>query len=329
MTTPNAPPLVQVRNLTIVFDKVVRAVDDVSFEIARGETLGLVGESGCGKTTLGKTLLALYRPAAGSVHIDGVDVAALDRKARARLRRSVQMIFQDPISSLSPRLTVRSLLAEPIKIHGLDMHTYWPRMRELMAGIGLPELQLNKFPHQISGGQARRVGIARALILSPSLIVADEPTAGLDVSIQGDLLNLMHDLQGRYGLTYLIVSHNLNVIHKVTDRVAVMYLGKLVEVGPTERIFAAPAHPYSQALISANPIIDPEKKRTKIVLSGEIPSPRNPPPGCRFHTRCPVAQARCRTVEPPLASIEDGRVVACHFPLPAGTSPPRPTGIAQ
>ncbi len=326
MTAATDTPLVQIRDLTIVFDRVVRAVDGVSLDIARGETLGLVGESGCGKTTLGKTLLALYRPAAGSVHIDGVDTAALDRKARARLRRTVQMIFQDPISSLSPRLSVRALLAEPIRIHGLDMQTHWPRMRELMAGIGLPELQLDKFPHQISGGQARRVGIARALILNPSFIVADEPTAGLDVSIQGDLLNLMHDLQGRFGLTYLIVSHNLNVIRKVTDRVAVMYLGKLVEVGPSERIFAAPAHPYTQALISANPIIDPEKKRTKIVLSGEIPSPRNPPSGCRFHTRCPIAQARCRAEEPPLADVGGGRAVACHFPLTAGASLPSAAG---
>ncbi len=310
-----AEPLTEVREVCVVFEGGVRAVDGVSLDIWPGETLGLVGESGSGKTTLGKAMLGLYRPVSGEVLFAGRNVHGLGGADGMWFRREAQMILQDPVSSLSPRLTIRRLLAEPIRIHGFDMAEHWPRMRELMASIGLPEVLLDKYPHQISGGQARRVGMARALILNPRLIVADEPTAGLDVSIQGDLLNLMRDLQERFGLTYLIVSHNLNVIGKVTDRVAIMYLGKLVEIGPTHRIFSSPAHPDTHALNSANPIVDPHKRHAKVVLAGEIPSPSNPPPGCRFHTRCPQVQPRCRREEPRLAPIGDGRSVACHFPL--------------
>ena len=314
---PADEPLVAARALRVTFERRLTAVDGVDLEIRPGETLGLVGESGCGKTTLGKTLLGLHRPAAGRVVFAGRDLAALRAKDRMWLRRQAQMILQDPTSSLSPRFAVRRLLAEPIRIHGLSMKEHWPRVLELMASIGLSETLLDKYAHQLSGGQARRVGIARALILNPRFIVADEPTAGLDVSIQGDLLNLMHELQGRFGLTYLLVSHNLSVIRKVTDRVAVMYLGQLVEVGPTPRVFGRPAHPYTDALIAANPAIDPFKQRQKVVLKGEIPSPMAPPPGCRFHTRCPRVQARCRTQAPALTEFADGRRVACHFPLVA------------
>jgi peptide/nickel transport system ATP-binding protein len=215
---------------------------------------------------------------------------------------------------LSPRLTVRQLLREPIGIHGLDADATWARMRELMAAIGLGEAQLDKYPHQVSGGQARRIAIARALILNPRFILADEPTAGLDVSIQGDLLNLMTDLQRRHRLTYLIVSHNLNVVRKVTDRVAVMYLGQVVESGGTRDVFRRPAHPYTSALLSAIPRVDPEQRRQKIVLQGEIPSPLNPPAGCRFHTRCPKAETRCRHEIPLPRTLADGRGVRCHFP---------------
>jgi oligopeptide/dipeptide ABC transporter ATP-binding protein len=225
------------------------------------------------------------------------------------------MIFQDPLSSLSPRFTVRRLLAEPIVIHGMNKSERWPKVLDLMARLGLAEAQLEKYPHQVSGGQARRVAIARALVADPSFLIADEPTAGLDVSVQGELLNLLADLQKSFSLGILIVSHNLNVIGRVTDRVAIMYLGKIVEEGPTRAVFRAPRHPYSHALLSANPVIDAEHKRKKLVLSGEIPSPARPPSGCRFHTRCPKAQDRCRIEEPLLTPAADGRRYACHFPL--------------
>ena len=313
-------PLVVVRGLAVAFEHGLTAVDGVDLEIAAGETLGLVGESGCGKTTLGKTLLGLHRPSAGRVLVAGRDLAKLGRRDRMWLRRQAQMILQDPIASLSPRLPVRYLLAEPLRIHGLPVAEHWLRLLALMASIGLPQTILDKYPHQLSGGQARRVGIARALVLAPRFVVADEPTAGLDVSVQGDLLNLMADLQRRLGLTYLMVSHNLSVVRKVTDRVAVMYLGRLVEVGATAQVFGRPAHPYTEALIAANPVIDPLKQRHKTVLAGEIPSPTAPPPGCRFHTRCPKVQARCRGEVPALRALADGRSVACHFPLVEGAA---------
>ncbi len=308
-------PLIAVEGLSVVFDGRLRAVDGVSFEVAEGETFGLVGESGSGKTTIAKALVGLNLPAEGKIRFDGRDLTSFGRRDWMWFRRQAQFIFQDPLSSLSPRLKIGSLLAEPLKIHGEDRASGLVRMKRLLAAVNLSEALLDKYPHQVSGGQARRVAIGRALILNPRLVIADEPTAGLDVSIQGDLLNLLADLQQEFGLTYLMVSHNLNVVRKVTDRVAVMYLGKIVEIGRTAAIFSAPAHPYSHALISANPEIDPAKRREKVVLAGEIPSPLNPPPGCRFHTRCPRAQERCRIEEPLLRLMGGERSAACHFPL--------------
>lgn len=306
---------IEVDDLEITFAGGVQAVAGISLSLAVGETLGLVGESGSGKTTLAKALVGLNRPTSGKVLVEGRDLTELTRADRLWLRRRVQMIFQDPLSSLSPRFTVRKLLAEPIAIHGLSQAERWPKVLDLMARLGLAEAQLEKFPHQISGGQARRVAIARALVTEPSFLIADEPTAGLDVSVQGELLNLLADLQKGFSLGILMVSHNLNVIGRVTDRVAIMYLGKVVEEGPTRTVFRAPRHPYTHALLSANPVIDPEHKRRKLVLAGEIPSPSNPPPACRFHTRCPRVQERCRVEEPLLTPDAEGRRYACHFPL--------------
>jgi peptide/nickel transport system ATP-binding protein len=309
------PDTIEIKDLRITFSGGVQAVAGIDLSLTVGETLGLVGESGSGKTTLAKALIGLSRPTSGRVRFEGRDLTALTRADRLWLRRRVQMIFQDSLSSLSPRLTVRKLLAEPIVIHGLDKAERWPKVLDLMARLGLAQAQLGKFPHQISGGQARRVAIARALVCEPSFLIADEPTAGLDVSVQGELLNLLADLQKRFSLGILMVSHNLNVIGRVTDRVAIMYLGKVMEEGPTRRVFGGPRHPYTAALLSANPVIDPEHKREKLVLAGEIPSPSNPPSGCRFHTRCPRAQARCRTEEPQLTPAGNGVRYACHFPL--------------
>lgn len=306
---------IEVENISVTFAGGVQAVAGISLKLAVGETLGLVGESGSGKTTLAKALVGLNRPESGRVVVEGRDLTGLTRSDRLWLRRRVQMIFQDPLSSLSPRFTIRKLLAEPLAIHGLNARERWPAVLDLMSRLGLTEAQLDKFPHQVSGGQARRVAIARALVVDPSFLIADEPTAGLDVSVQGELLNLLSDLQQRFSLGILIVSHNLNVIGRVTDRVAIMYLGKVVEEGPTREVFRAPKHPYTRALLSANPVIDPEHKRKKIVLSGEIPSPSKPPAGCRFHTRCPNVQPRCRVEEPLLTEAEHGRRYACHFPL--------------
>jgi oligopeptide transport system ATP-binding protein len=306
---------IDVENISVTFAGGVQAVAGISLKLAVGETLGLVGESGSGKTTLAKALVGLNRPETGRVVVEGRDLTGLTRADRLWLRRRVQMIFQDPLSSLSPRFTIRKLLAEPLAIHGLNVKERWPAVIDLMSRLGLAETQLDKFPHQVSGGQVRRVAIARALVIDPSFLIADEPTAGLDVSVQGELLNLLSDLQQRFSLGILIVSHNLNVIGRVTDRVAIMYLGKVVEEGPTREVFRAPKHPYTRALLSANPVIDPEHKRKKIVLSGEIPSPSKPPAGCRFHTRCPNVQPRCRVEEPLLTEAENGRRYACHFPL--------------
>ena len=305
---------IEVEDLRITFSGGVQAVAGISLALKIGETVGLVGESGSGKTTLAKALVGLNRPTSGKVKLEGRDLTSLTRADRLWLRRRVQMIFQDPLSSLSPRSRISSLLAEPITIHGLDRRKRWPKVLDLLARLGLSQAQLEKYPHQISGGQARRVAIARALVTDPSFLIADEPTAGLDVSVQGELLNLLADLQKQHSLGILIVSHNLNVIGRVTDRVAIMYLGKIVEEGATRTVFRSPRHPYTHALLSANPVIDPEHKRAKLVLSGEIPSPSNPPSGCRFHTRCPRAQDRCRVEEPALTGPE-GQRYACHFPL--------------
>lgn len=307
--------LLDVQDLSIVFGRSLQAVTGASFTLAAGATLGLVGESGSGKTTLSKAVIGLIAPASGSVFFEGKDIAALGREERRRFRRRAQMIFQDPASSLSPRMTIRRALEEPLRIHGLPLRENWPRVQDSMSILGLGQNLLDSYPHQLSGGQARRVGIARALTLEPRLLVADEPTAGLDISVQGDLLNLMNDLQRRLGLAYLIVSHNLTMIGAATDETAVMYLGKLVEIGATRDVFARPAHPYTHALLAANPQIDPERRRAKEILSGETPSVMNRPSGCPFRTRCRYAAARCVEEEPLLRPLDGARSAACHFPL--------------
>ena len=287
----------------------------MTLKIPIGTSIGIVGESGSGKTTLAKVLVGLRRPTNGVVRLGGHDVYGLARRERGWLSRQVQMIFQDPVSSLSPRFTIRELLVEPLRIHRLRVAEHWPRVAEMLAVLGIRQSLLDRYPHEVSGGQARRVSIARALVLEPRLIVADEPTAGLDVSIQGELLNLLQQVRQLYGPSLLVVSHNLSVIRRITDQVGVMYLGKLVEFGTTGRLFRTPRHPYTEALISAHPVIDPAKRRHKIVLAGEIPSPRNPPSGCRFHTRCPRAQERCRDEEPGFDELAPGQHAACFYPV--------------
>jgi oligopeptide/dipeptide ABC transporter ATP-binding protein len=291
----------------------IRAVDGVDLDIRRGEVLGLVGESGSGKTTLGKTILRLVPATSGKIFFDGRDITALRGADLGRLRRRAQMIFQDPHASLSPRLRVSQLLTEPYAIHKVP-GTERRSVAELLETVELSSEIASKYPHELSGGQARRVGIARALALSPEFIVADEPTAGLDVSAAGKILNLMRDLGDSLGLTYLVITHDLGILDYMADRLAVMYLGKLFEVGPTERILDAPAHPYTHALLSAVSEPDPRLRRVQRqhLLPGEIPSPKNPPRACRFHTRCAFADERSRTEEPQLEEIESGHFTACH-----------------
>lgn len=304
--------MIALRDVAVTFPGGVRALDGIDLDLAGGTVTGLVGESGSGKSTLCRVIMGLLRPSAGRATLDGADVSALLAQDALAFRRRAQMLLQDAVGSLSPRMSVRRMLQEPIDIHGVP--DGWTRMEGLIRRLGLPPGILDKYPHQISGGQARRVAVARALVLSPTLVVADEPTAGLDVSVQGDLLNLLLELQRAMGLTYLIASHNLNVVRRITSRVAVMYLGQIVENAPTDALFAAPAHPYAAALLSTNPSVDPARRRARIVLHGEIPSVRHPPAGCRFHTRCPQVQPRCR-VDPPLLKGHGGRSVRCHFPL--------------
>ncbi len=290
----------------------VQALLETSLTLTPGEVVGLVGESGSGKTTLCRVLMGLQRPSIGTVALDGRPLAAWPAQA---LRRRVQMLLQDAVSSLSPRMTLRALLEEPIRIHRLPYAESWAAMEALLRQLGLPGDLLEKYPHQISGGQARRVAMARALILDPALLVADEPTAGLDVSVQGEVLNLLLDLHAARGLALLIVSHNLAVVRRVTQRVLVMYLGEVMETAPTATLFATPAHPYTAALLSTAPAIDPAQRRTPIVLAGDIPSPADPPGGCRFHTRCPAVQAVCRTSKPAMTAVGAGRAARCHFPF--------------
>ncbi|MBI3506580.1 MAG: ABC transporter ATP-binding protein [Proteobacteria bacterium] len=309
-----AEPIVRLEGVSVVFGGIVRAVDDVSFEIKAGSIVGLVGESGSGKTTLCRLLVGLTLATSGKVEFEDKEIAAHLAEDALAFRRRVQMLLQDAVASLSPRMTIRNTLDEPIRIHRLPQIESWQRLDAILRRLGLSADALAKYPHQISGGQARRVGVARALVMKPDLIVADEPTAGLDVSVQGELLNLLLDLRREFDLTYLIVSHNLNVVRRITDRVAVMYLGQIVEEAPTRTLFARPAHPYTAALLSTNPSVDPTRRRKRIVLQGEIPSAVAPPTGCRFHTRCPAAQARCAVDPPALAVLPEDVQVRCHFP---------------
>ncbi|WP_051201687.1 oligopeptide/dipeptide ABC transporter ATP-binding protein [Paracoccus aminophilus] len=308
-----APPLIAFEKLSVTFGNVIRALDEVTLSIPRGSVTGLVGESGSGKTTLCRVFVALQRASAGRVTFAGENLSELLAKDEMAYRRRVQMLLQDAAASLSPRMAVGKLLAEPLRIHGLPMAEHWPRVLKAFERLGLARELLEKYPHQLSGGQARRVAIARALALQPELIIADEPTAGLDLSIRGELLNLMLELKQEYGLTYVMVSHDLNVIRRVTDRVAVMYLGQIVEEAETAALFRHPRHPYTAALLSARAVIDPAQRQKRVVLQGEIPSPINPPPGCRFSTRCPAVRDRCRAEAPALTQDDRGSF-RCHFP---------------
>ena len=298
----------------------LQALKDVSVSVRQGEVLGLVGESGCGKSTLGRCLLRLYDVNDGRIVFKGQDITHQSQRALRPLRADMQMVFQDPYSSLNPRRRVGDLIAEPLRVHGRQSERdIQGRLRELMELVNLSADFLTRFPHEFSGGQRQRIGIARAIALSPSLIVADEPVSALDVSVQAQIVNLFMDLQEKLGLTYVFIAHDLSVVRQIATRTAVMYLGSIVEVGETDRVLHAPAHPYTAALISAVPEPDASGRiKPRTILRGEPPSPTNPPPGCRFHTRCPIAQKRCAEEVPRLSPLGDGRAVACHFPLEGG-----------
>jgi oligopeptide transport system ATP-binding protein len=320
-------PLLEVQDLVMHFPigggmlakpaGVVKAVDGVSFKIRKGETLGLVGESGCGKTTTGRCILQLERATSGRILFEGIDLMSLDAAALRAVRRRIQVIFQDPYSSLNPRMTVGQILAEPLQVHRIvtDKSQRELRVRELLVQVGLSAQHTGRYPHQLSGGQRQRVGIARALATEPALIVCDEPVSALDVSIQAQIINLLEDLQAKFGLTYLFIAHDLSVVRHISDRVAVMYLGRIAELANRQALYEEPLHPYTRALLSAVPIPDPmiEAKRERTVLRGEVPSPLNPPSGCVFHPRCPIAVERCSAEIPSLREIRPGHWAACHL----------------
>ncbi|HXY86282.1 MAG TPA: dipeptide ABC transporter ATP-binding protein [Gaiellaceae bacterium] len=324
----NGAPLLEIENVKKYFPirkgllgrevARVHAVDDVSFSVRDGETLGLVGESGCGKSTLGRTILRLLEPTAGDIRFDGRSIAKLGRRQLRPLRREMQMVFQDPYASLNPRKRVGAIIGAPLQIHNVgDGKEQKKRVRELLEIVGLSPEHYNRFPHEFSGGQRQRIGVARALALRPKLIVADEPVSALDVSIQSQMLNLLDDLQTEFHLTYVFIAHDLGVVRHVSDRIAVMYLGKLVELAPGEELYAHPIMPYTEALLSAVPIPDPDlsDQRERIVLQGDVPSPIHPPSGCRFHPRCRYMTDICKQVEPPLVEYVPGHLAACHHPL--------------
>jgi oligopeptide transport system ATP-binding protein len=328
MSSGDKAPLLEVRHLVkhfpiksgVLIDREVgrvRAVDDVSFTLREGETLGLVGESGCGKSTVCRTILQLLEPTSGSVRFQGREITGLSVRELRPLRREIQMIFQDPYASLNPRKRVGQIVGDPLRLHGLASGAQLKReVQGLLDRVGLSPEHYNRFPHEFSGGQRQRIGIARALALKPKLIVADEPVSALDVSIQAQIINLLDDLQDEFGLTYIFVAHDLGVVRHVSDRIAVMYLGKIVESGPASELYTNPVHPYTVALLSAVPIPDPHENaaREPLVLEGDVPSPAEPPPACRFHTRCPWATEVCSQIEPQLMDFGRGRIAACHHP---------------
>jgi oligopeptide/dipeptide ABC transporter ATP-binding protein len=296
-------------------DSYVKAVDDVTFAVEEGETLGIVGESGCGKSTTGRSILRLLEPSGGDVIFQGQNLATLKNDDMRKVRRDLQIVFQDPFASLNPRMTVGKILEEPLKIHKLGGSAAERREKvmEILKIVGLTEYHYNRFPHEFSGGQRQRIGIARALITQPKFIIADEPVSALDVSIQSQILNLMKDLQEQFKLTYMFISHDLSVVRHICDRVGVMYLGRMVELAPKHKMYANPQHPYTQALLSAVPHPNPHIKRERILLTGDVPSPANPPSGCTFHTRCHACMDVCKTVRPELKETSDGHWVACHL----------------